>query len=531
MTSLPQHSIRLAGLAGLSLALALGACSSNSSSGKGTGGSPGGGGVVGSGGTTSTGGTVATGGSTATAATGGVLATGGSIQPSGGSTGGTSATGGSPTSGGSPATGGSTATGGSSATGGASGGTTATGGTTVSGGTTATGGASGGTTATGGASGGRTGGASGGAAGGSTATGGRTGGATGGNSGGNTGGTRPTGGTTGTGGATGGTTRTGGTTASGGSSGDGGVASDTSGFHCVNWADSRDNFQTGLLQLSGLSTSDDYATVKAKADSVLSQFQTLLQANSIRIPINEASVSNASWWAAYKGVFDSAIGKNMKVMVARWGPPGSGSGKVADVNLFYTMWQTVIDAYLASGLVYFDIMNEPSGYSPTAFIDFCAQWIAQFPTVPKNRIVVAGNYNDQDVNQQGADARLAGCLLSVHAYPNSSSTNTTTEQGWRDFIKAKVGPYYSRTILTEWTAAMSTGVDYSAPINGNVDIAYMTGVPNQLRDYKMGSCWWAGLETGNMYAIAKLTSTAGMNLTIAVTNASGLARLQAAWGL
>ena len=97
-----------------------------------------------------------------------------------------------------------------------------------------------------------------------------------------------------------------------------------------------------------------------------------------------------------------------------------------------------------------------------------------------------------------------------------------------NYITAKVGPYYSRVILTEWTAAMSTGVNYLGPINGNADIAYMTGVPNQVKAYQMGSCWWAGLETGNMYAIAKLNGM-GTNLSISVTNASGLARIQAAF--
>ena len=178
MTSFPQHSIRLAAVAGFSLAL--GACSGNSTSATGSGGSPGNGGVVGSGGTTSAGGTVATGGGTSTPATGGTLAAGGSIQPSGGTT----------SAGGATTSGGSTASGGSKATGGASGGTAATGGSTTFGGTTATGGSA----ASGGAAGGT---ATGGRAGGTTAMGGSiaTAGTTA--AGGNTGGSKPAGGTTG----------------------------------------------------------------------------------------------------------------------------------------------------------------------------------------------------------------------------------------------------------------------------------------------------------------------------------------------
>jgi endoglucanase len=380
----------------------------------------------------------------------------------------------------------------------------------------------------GGASGGRTGGTTAvtsggsgvdaGTTGGDTSSGGRTGGASGGSTGGST--------------TAGGTTSSGGTTASGGTTptGDGGLVGDVASFHCFNWADKGDNFQAGVLQPSGLSSSDSYATVKAKSDAILSGFQTVLKATAIRIPINESTVvTNATWWAAYKGILDSAISKNMKVIVAYWGQAGNNGGKPADVNVFYTMWQAVIDAYLSSDLVYFDIMNEPWAYSPTAFIDLAAQWLAKFPTVPKNRVIVAGNYNDSDVNQQGADPRLAGCLLSLHAYPNSSKTNNTTEQGWRDYIKSKVGSYYSRVIVTEWSGTpMSTGVDYSGAINGDINMAYLVGAAGQIKDYGMGSCWWAGLETGNTYAIASVSGT-GTNLSISVVNASGLARIQAAW--
>jgi len=106
----------------------------------------------------------------------------------------------------------------------------------------------------------------------------------------------------------------------------------------------------------------------------------------------------------------------------------------------------------------------------------------QVPDCSKNRVIVAGNYNDSDVNQQGADPRLAGCLLSLHAYPSSSKTNTTTDQGWRDYIKSKVGSYYSRVIVTEWSGApMSTGVDYSGAINGDVNMAYLVGVAARSR--------------------------------------------------
>ena len=474
MTSIPQDSIRFTLLTGLSLSLVMGACSNNSTSAAGSGGSPGSGGVVESGGATSTGGTVAS---------------GGSIQPSGGAT----SAGGVTTSGGSTATGGLTASGGSTT----SGGTTTTGGSTRSGGTTATGGSttSGGDTATGGVT-------SGGVAGG-TATGGRTGGATGGNpvlggttgTGGNTGGAKPAGGTTGAGGVT----------ASGGSIavGDGGLlAAETASIHCFNWADAGDNFQKGALVLTGLSANDSYATVLASSNAIISGFKTVLGANTFRIPINETTVNTATTWAAYKGIFDAAISQNVKVIVAYWLPPGSNH--VADTTTWNTMWKTVVDAYVSSDLVYFDVFNEPSGYSATAFVTLVQQWMTANPSVPANRVIVAGTTTDIDVNQQGA--ALPNCLLSLHIYDSVGNTVAAAEAA----VKTHAGPYYNRTIVTEYVGQS----------------LFLQGITTQMKAYGMGSCYWAGLEgTGG---IAKLSGTAP-NYTLTVNNATTLATIQSGW--
>ena len=450
MTIRHQLSTRLTVLAGLSCALALGACSGNSNSGTGHGGSLGGGGMPG--------------GSTATPATGGTLPTGGSIQAFGGSTGGTKATGGSTTSGGSPAIGGFAATGGSRPTGG----TTASGGTIATGGTTGTGGRGGGTTANGG----------------STVAGGTTAG------GGNTGGSK------------GGTTSTGGATASGGSpaTGDGGLlAADTASFHCFNWADPGDNFQTGVVQPTGLSSSDSYATVLAKSNAILSQFQTVLGANSIRIPINEATV-NTAWWTAYKGIFDAAISQNMKVIVAYWLPPGSNH--IANMTAWNAMWKVVVDAYASSDLIYFDVFNEPSGYSATDFISLVKQWMAANPSVPANRVIVAGTTTDIDVNQQGA--ALPGCLLSVHIYGTGATEAAA--------LTTHVGPYYNRTIVTEYGG----------------DPGFMQGLTTQMKAWRMGSCFWAALEGSNTYSVCTLNGTAP-NYTLTVNPTNQLTVVQSGW--
>jgi len=424
----------------------------------------------------------------------------------------------------------------------------ATGGATI----TSSGGAG-----SGGASSAGTGGVTTGGAGGSPSSGGNSAGRTG--SGGmatggvaGSGGTRGTGGAVGSGGttaSTGGATSTGGTVASGGRGGAGkdasalvdaardagaappDVAQDAPGiegpetFHCVNWADPRDNYVNGLLALSGLSSSSDtYATVQSKAGDILSEFQTKLKANAIRIPINEPTVSS-TWWNAYKAVIDTAVGKDMKVIVAYW---AYQNGKPDNAAAFKTMWQVVVSAYQSYDLVYFDIHNEPYGYD-TSWNDVAAQWLTDFPEVPKGRVIVAGTGYDDNVVPVGSDSRFAGCILQLHIYGFWHDTWTAQKQ-WSDSMKTALGSYSARTIVGEWGAPMTTGTDYSVSTDGDAFRSYVRAVSDVMHSADMGSCYWPGLRNGDSYSMTTL-STSGSPLTLTVTNASGLGRLQWAWQL
>jgi hypothetical protein len=295
-------------------------------------------------------------------------------------------------------------------------------------------------------------------------------------------------------------------------------------FHCVNWADPRDNFVNGNLELSGLSSATDtYATVQAKANDILAEFQTKLKADSIRIPINEPTVSG-TWWAAYKGVIDAAAGKGMKVVVAYW---AYQNGKPADAAAFKNMWQVVVAAYQTNDLVYFDIHNEPYGYG-SAWNDAAAQWLADFPSVPRGRVIVAGTGYDDNVNPVGSDARFAGCILQLHIY-GFWHTDWTAQKQWSDSMTSALGPYASRTLVGEWGAPMTTGTDYGVMTDGNTDRSYVLAVSNVMHDAGMGSCYWPGLRNGDSYSMTKLNS--GSPLTLTVNSASGLTRLHWAWRL
>ncbi|MDQ1290083.1 MAG: hypothetical protein QG622_3649 [Actinomycetota bacterium] len=91
----------------------------------------------------------------------------------------------------------------------------------------------------------------------------------------------------------------------------------TDGFLGVNWADARDNYVDGWVIPSGLTASDSYATVRTKADGILTGFQQKIGANTVRLPINPKSV-NSDWWPRYKGTVDSALDHGMKVILSYW---------------------------------------------------------------------------------------------------------------------------------------------------------------------------------------------------------------------
>lgn len=281
----------------------------------------------------------------------------------------------------------------------------------------------------------------------------------------------------------------------------------------------------GNLLLSGLATSDSYATVLAKGNAILGAFKTTVGANSVRVPINEPTVSG-TWWSAYKGVIDAGIAQGMKVVVAYW---ALQNGKEADRTAYFAMWKTVVDAYVGNNLVYFEPFNEPWGYSAADWTTLAVQWVTTYTNVPKGRIIIAGSYSDTDVRVQGADSRLAGTLLSLHIYGFNDTTQTSVA-GWTTRLQTYLGNYANRTIVTEWGAPMTTGADYSGTGEGNNNGSYVSAISTYLHNNKMGSCYWPVLRIGDSWSITTLSGT-GTNLSLNVTNASGLARIKSAFNL
>src|SRR6478752_4540469 len=305
----------------------------------------------------------------------------------------------------------------------------------------------------------------------------------------------------------------------------------TNQFRGVNWADPRDNFQSGVAYVAGLSSSDTYSSALATGTKVMSQFVSKVGANAVRMPINEATVSG--YWSTYTGAIDGVLSQG-SVVLCYW--DSAKSNKPPDMNAFWNMWKTVVAKYGANENAYFEIFNEPNMYSTSDLVALYTSWLTQFPTVPKSRVLLDGTGNAQNVPNIASASALNGCLLAVHDYSFFGSDTWTSESQWVSQFKGEVGNYADRTVCTEWGGPMSPGsknnvsygsLDYSKTPTNYFE-AYIRGMSSQLRAWNMGSFYWVGLKDGDWYSMTTRSGT-GSSTVLSVPNQSGLAQLQNAW--
>ena len=166
-----------------------------------------------------------------------------------------------------------------------------------------------------------------------------------------------------------------------GGAGGGLHAPGTSEFKGVNWADPRDNYASDAVVPTGLHTTDSYQQVYAFAQSTLAGFRQNLGANTVRLPINPASVGTP-WWNSYRGAIDAAADSGFKVILSYWEADSSKDGLIDDVPAWNTMWNTVVAEYQHTPNVYFEPMNEPHGYTLDQWVGVTSQWIADHRQVP-----------------------------------------------------------------------------------------------------------------------------------------------------
>ena len=301
---------------------------------------------------------------------------------------------------------------------------------------------------------------------------------------------------------------------------------DTTQFKGVNWADPRDNFADDTLQLSGLSTTDTYAQTYVKASRIIFAFRANLGANTVRLPINPYTV-NGAYWKSYRGVIDAATAHGFKVIVSYWEGTGERKdGYIDDEATYWPMWNTVVKAYKGNSRVYFEPMNEPHGYTDTEWADIAAKWLDTYKSVPRNRVFVSGaGYNDH-VTSVCADPRLKGTYLSLHHYGFWKSYATYDE--WVADLKVRIGDCANRTVADEFGAPMTTGLNYNVKTADDNYVNFIQAVTDTFRELKMGSVYWPGLRTDDIYSIQELTGDPAKPW-LKTTNQSGADRLAWAW--
>ena len=304
----------------------------------------------------------------------------------------------------------------------------------------------------------------------------------------------------------------------------------TSQFRGVNWADKRDNFVSDVLVLSGLSLSDNYQSASVVAERIIGGFQELLGTNSVRMPVNEPTILNA--FDMYSGALDVAL-KHGRLVMGYWGP--SQPSGPSNMDNWWKMWGRLVEKYGDHPNAYFEIFNEPHMYNKDQLRNLYAEWLEKFPNVPRDHILLDGSGMAQNVPDIADDPRFEGCLFAVHEY-TFWNMSITTEEGWKNSFKYKVGKYADRTVCTEWGGAMAPGdkagvhyetMDYNSTPT-NYFMAYIRGMSDQLREWEMGSFYWPGLRDGDWYSMTK-RSGEGANIKLEVVNQSGLDRMHMAW--
>ena len=294
----------------------------------------------------------------------------------------------------------------------------------------------------------------------------------------------------------------------------------TSDFRGVNWADPRDNYAADAVVPSGLAVTDSYGTVYRTAQRMVRGFRQNLGANTLRLPINPASVGT-TWWKSYRGAIDAATAGGDQVILSYWEANTSKDGLIDDVAAWNKMWDTVVREYRGNPRVYCEPMNEPHGYTLDDWVSVTSGWLARHRDVPRHRVVISGTgYNDNLVGV-GAAPALRGTLLSLHFYGFWASY--TQESDWTTDLKARIGAYAGRTIIDEAGAPMTIGLNYGAH-NGNIYTSYFAAVTDTARAAGMGLVYWPGLRTGDAYSIESL----GTDGRLVDNSVTGVAQLR--WG-
>lgn len=257
-----------------------------------------------------------------------------------------------------------------------------------------------------------------------------------------------------------------------------------------NWADRRDNFQTGRIEPSGLTGTMTDSQINSLADRVCNAFKNPGNGNTIRFGINPATLADNAYWTRYKKLINRCINTHgMKIILGYW--EGQKDGVIDNYTQWKNMWLQLDSEYGSNSMVYMEPMNEPHGYSKNNLLDVYQDFRNFMTNLPDGRTLCGGTGYSENVAEIGGDSRVAGCLLSLHLYHWFGSQ--TNENGWKSRLDQKVGDYAYKTVVTEWGSECTQGANYNQSSSDN-KISYVRGMSQRMKELNLGSVYWPGVR-------------------------------------
>jgi hypothetical protein len=285
-----------------------------------------------------------------------------------------------------------------------------------------------------------------------------------------------------------------------------------------NWADARDNFQTGWVIPCGLTSSETVAEAQAKADEIASNL-SYVGGNFVRVPINPPSVADSYWWSIIQAYVNELVAKGFYVDLCCWGS-SSSKGTIDNFSAWETMWEQVDSVYANNWNIWYEPFNEPHGYSTSTLLNNVYAPFLTIISKSQQRIILDGTGYSDHVAAVGADSRFTTCKLGLHDYPFWA--NITTESGWQTQFNGEVGGYQDRVVITEMGAPATTGLNYRAS-SSDVNVCFIRGVLEEANALQIGVIYWPSHKDGDSYRLF-VDTTSGQ-----WTNWSLMTELESLW--
>ena len=263
-----------------------------------------------------------------------------------------------------------------------------------------------------------------------------------------------------------------------------------------NWADARDNYNTGWVIPSGLTSSETVAEAKAKADNIYANIH-YVGGNMIRVPINPPTVAG-SYWTIVQAYVNELVAKGLYVDLCCW-TESSSVGTVDDLSAWQTMWETVDSVYSGNWNIFYEPINEPFGYSTSALQSLYLNDFLPHVSKSQQRILLDGTGYADHLAGIGSDSQLSGCDLALHIYPYWDENNTTVSS-WESYLNGRIGGYQNRACITEMGAPATTGLNYQSS-SSNFDICFIQGVAQEANALQIGLIYWPMWKDGDSYRL------------------------------